>query len=116
MSKNKVEEVAVPFEEGKQAEPVNERAGKVYKLRFPVKHPDGSFIKELIIRPLKGGELRNLNVLPTDSQMSISLKQIGLMSAMPDVVFDEMDAVDIWGVLQEAAPFYVPMTGVTPGS
>lgn len=73
-----------------------------YKLKTPVKFENGDIVTELSFRRPKGKDLRKL---PAEESLNTVLILARLLSGQPDVLFDEMDVIDIQGVAEAVAGF-----------
>ncbi len=101
------------MDEKEKKEVITPIESTVVKLNFPVKHPDGSIVDEIILRRLKAKDLKAVN-FQQGGEVGAMLKLIALMAALPERVLDELDAADALNVCKEAAPFLDGGTGLMP--
>jgi Phage tail assembly chaperone proteins, E, or 41 or 14 len=73
-----------------------------YKLKTPVKLGPDTIVSELQFRRPKGKDLRKL---PPEESLNTVLILARLLSGQPDVLFDEMDVIDVQGVAEHIAGF-----------
>ncbi len=101
------------MEEDKKDLPAEPLQSKVVTLQFPLTHPDGTIIEELILRRLKAKELKTVAFKQGD-EMNAMLKLVAIMTALPEKLLDELDATDALNVCSEAAPFLGGGIGQAP--
>jgi hypothetical protein len=108
---------SVSVQQDDPAAPVVIREGQVsktYSLAYPVTAPDGAQVTEFRLRRLKAKEMKHVDPERKDGQFGAVLKFVAIMSGVPDMVMDELDAADVIGLVAEAAPFLGSGTGATP--
>lgn len=89
---------------------------KTFQLAYPVTTPDGTEIKELVLRRLKAKEAKAVDPQPSDGKFGAVLKFVAVMNNLPASALDEMDGADMIELVGEVSPFLARGTGETPSS